>query len=324
MISNICSASLLLAFLLIWKWDQKKTKSEMVKLSAAGEFKTMTINDRDCTIHYYFKSPHNCSSQDNQKLFVFVHGLGGQLHQFLNLISSLESKHGCLAFDLPGHGFSQVSLDPNSYRLDTFVKILHEMVDFARARSKAQKIILVGHSYGCQIIAVAAYEKRIHDLYHLVMIAPKAFISNMELSKLKYLPFAPILVLEFLRWLDKVGGISSVSVSRMVSKNASKSIRQMQLSYNCHTPSIAIKYTLLGMRQITSPPSNLYEYLANTPTFLVSPLDDQTCPHSRNGQQIINWMHLNESSYLTLKKTGHSVMLERPNEVATVFKSLFS
>jgi hypothetical protein len=42
--------------------------------------------------------------------------------------------------------------------------------------------MILGHRYGCQIITVAAYEKRIHDLYHLAMIASKAFISSMEVS----------------------------------------------------------------------------------------------------------------------------------------------
>jgi pyruvate dehydrogenase E2 component (dihydrolipoamide acetyltransferase) len=81
---------------------------------------------------------------------LFVHGFGGDLHNWLFNIDAIGEKHPVIALDLPGHGQSEVNLPGAGVAaLADFVSHFMDVIDVAQAH-------LVGHSVGGAIAAQLA------------------------------------------------------------------------------------------------------------------------------------------------------------------------
>jgi pimeloyl-ACP methyl ester carboxylesterase len=97
---------------------------------------------------------------------VFVHGFGGNRHFFDAQLSHVEDRARVIAYDQRGCGES--SLAPRKkYDLDTLVQDLAVILDLTRA----DQAILVGHSFGADVVAryAALHPERVAAL---VLIDP--------------------------------------------------------------------------------------------------------------------------------------------------------
>jgi pimeloyl-ACP methyl ester carboxylesterase len=99
---------------------------------------------------------------DEEPTLVFVHGFGCSLEDWKAQLEALSARFRCVALDLPGHGGSEMPVEPTMVALGTAVNV-------AKRQSGARQVILVGHSLGCKVIR-EAYWQSSSDVVGIVLI----------------------------------------------------------------------------------------------------------------------------------------------------------
>lgn len=121
-------------------------------------------------------SPLNVVRRGTGKPLLLLHGLGGNIASWGDLIDVLAKTNAVIAVDLPGHGASPVTPDARTFR-----GIADAIADFIQAEDIAG-IDCVGHSLGGRI----ALEMARRDLVGaMVALAPGGFWSAGESRFLK-------------------------------------------------------------------------------------------------------------------------------------------
>ncbi len=96
--------------------------------------------------HYgniYYK--HNTSLGSNKYKLLLIHGLGGTVNSFKNLINVLPSNIEIYAIDLLGHGRSD---KPNlNYNINIQSRVLNDFIK----KTKFNNFYIFGHSYGAHV-----------------------------------------------------------------------------------------------------------------------------------------------------------------------------
>lgn len=204
---------------------------------------------------FYHKHAHADKLPPDLPLLVFVHGLGGTISQFGPLLNSLVTVASCLAIDLPGCGGSEFSSrNPEAYTPESLAELIHCAIERFRDRDIDQKVILIGHSYGCVLAAhLASNNSPLSELcssYTIAMVAICPLgrsLCQSELRDIKRMSWAPTPVLTAIRLWDRWGGINSASVTRMAGENADEETRKLQLRFNEQSQSDVWRMMLVGM-----------------------------------------------------------------------------
>ncbi|KAK4554184.1 hypothetical protein LTR86_008711 [Recurvomyces mirabilis] len=205
-----------------------------------------------------FYSPHAQAAKlpKDLPLLVFLHGLGGNATQFAPLLTSLVNVAPCLAIDLPGCGQSDFQPDDAAaYTTSAFAELVYAAIEKFRDAESNQQVILVGHSMGCSIAALLAsstspLRETLKCEYVIGMIAlnPRAgpFTSKeaRAVSRLKYLPVAAF---DLMRMWDRMGGVDSASITRMVGEGADAETRKLQQRFNEQSQSAVFLRFIAGM-----------------------------------------------------------------------------
>lgn len=173
-------------------------------------------------------------------LLVFIHGLGGSVAQFGSLLTNLVNVGPCLAVDLPGCGLSDFAPQNwDAYGLDHFVHLIASAINQHLDVSNNQKVILIGHSMGCSIATLLASKgSPLHTpirerIIGMVALCPRATsLSEAERRQARIASYMPVPAFDFLRMLDRRGGVESASVVRFVGKQADLETRRQQLRFN--------------------------------------------------------------------------------------------
>jgi len=103
---------------------------------------------------------------------VLIHGNPGSFHDYtLAVVEQLSQSYHVLAFDRPGHGFSE-----RHDSVQTTVEVQARIIREALHELGIEQPVLVGHSWGGSLVlaAAAAYE---NDLSGIVLLAPAAYPS---------------------------------------------------------------------------------------------------------------------------------------------------
>ena len=109
---------------------------------------------------------------------VLVHGADGVLQDFpAPLVERLAAEHRVIAFDRPGHGYSD-PVRPGTPPLAVQADSLREAV----ARLGAERPIVIGHSYGGALALRWALDHP-GELRALVLVAPAAYFAWPQWSK---------------------------------------------------------------------------------------------------------------------------------------------
>jgi pimeloyl-ACP methyl ester carboxylesterase len=165
-----------------------------------------------------------------------------------------------LAVDFLGHGQSSLGLSSDSYKLGEVVNTLEDLIRIFPHR----QYTLICHSYGCiQGVSLANLSLPIAAL---VLIAPKADVTSRLVKQARILRWIPSFVLDIFRFFDKLGGVQSKSVCRMVASDAPDHIKRLQLAYNGATPSSVIRSMVLGMQLFGE---KQYQAIKHMPVLLV-------------------------------------------------------
>ncbi|RMD41291.1 hypothetical protein DV735_g3817, partial [Chaetothyriales sp. CBS 134920] len=173
-------------------------------------------------------------------LLVFVHGLGGSLEQFGPLLGSLVNVGPCFGIELAGHGKS--AFDPDDYGAYTFdasVDLWQTAIASICREHGHDKVVLIGHSMGCSLSAALAAATtaqagpRDFNVVGVAAICPMANPpSQSQTKQFRRFLSLPDFVLNAFRFLDKIGGVESKSVTRFVGTGADLSLRKAQLYFN--------------------------------------------------------------------------------------------
>ena len=209
--------------------------------------------------------------------FLFIHGLGGQLAQFAHQIRHLSQYGTVFAVDIVGHGQSTVSANPGDYAAAVIARdIVAAFVQKTRLDA-FNKIILVGHSYGCPLavrVANALSDEAFLTPSAMVLLAPSASMSSKFQQLQSLLGKTPLPLVYLLRFFDSFNGLFSASVSRLYHK-PSFADRIRQLRWNSTTPSFVIKSTVLNA---SLPSQAEYSHL-KLPVLLIYGLHDSVTPY---------------------------------------------
>ncbi|MBE9608639.1 alpha/beta fold hydrolase [Chitinilyticum piscinae] len=100
---------------------------------------------------------------------LLIHGAGTWLNSFRDTIPALAQQHAVYAFDMPGHGYTQVQQPPERYDLPLMAEAIREYLD----QQHLEKVSLVGHSFGggWALYFAQRYPERVEKL---VLLAPRA------------------------------------------------------------------------------------------------------------------------------------------------------
>lgn len=218
-------------------------------------------------------------------ILVFVHGFGGQMSQFEPLMALLSQCLEIISLDLPGFGDSRLEFNSNctlshisvqdQQRISQSIKnMAHDdfssdsiatiVVEFIKQTTPPnKKIVLVGHSMGCNIATRVAQKLPTNSVEGLILLSPATFIDDINdnykpqsshwsllatLSKLGHLVSFPLFLNYFRIW-DRLEGLYSASVVRQLGDisqnhpNTNLYIKLRQLRWNLDiNTSIILKY----------------------------------------------------------------------------------
>jgi pimeloyl-ACP methyl ester carboxylesterase len=308
---EIRAAAVLVAISFVISLFMMYTSPRRIPMLGAMEEIETENDETSRIIHVYFKE----SSLTDAPLLVFLHGMGGQLAQFQHQFQDLEKKSfAILALDLPGHGFSLPSSGndtPENFTRSAFCSMARNIIE--KKIRKDQRIILVGHSYGCQI-AVKLMSMISSHVSGVVLLAPKAQFTETEVKHMQAIKNLPLFVLNLLRFVDKFGGIHSISVKRMLTKSATKEMKELQLAFNATTPTLVVRNTILGMT-VFGPEDYSELKRLQVPTLVIGADEDVVTPLSKNVNLVVEWTGV-PPSRVKFVKTGHNLMLEEPNLIS--------
>jgi pimeloyl-ACP methyl ester carboxylesterase len=109
-------------------------------------------------------------SGSGEPAVVLLHGMACLHAHMLPVMSHLESRHRCVAFDLRGHGASDAPRD--AYAMDDFLADLDALID----ELDLGRPILIGHSFGGSI--ALAYTDRYPDRARALVLLDSGMRAN--------------------------------------------------------------------------------------------------------------------------------------------------
>ncbi|KAI5367754.1 Putative tyrosine-specific protein phosphatase [Septoria linicola] len=268
-------------------------------------------------------------------LFVLMHGLGGSAAQFAPLLNSLTRIAPCLAIDLPGCGLSAFEPDDiTAYTTTAFAELLFAAIQEHRNKEVDQKVVLIGHSMGCSIAALLASSSS--SLQHLcsdiiisvVAICPRSrTVSETELRGIQRINYLPSFVFDLIRMADRRGGVESLSVSRVIGKEADLETKKLQLRFNQQSKSAVFQKitTALAYQETKAAKQGEESVLGRRiwngmkiPLFLVAAEDDKLAPPAEV-EQIQEWLTTTRHDSVTNKPAAtHSSGLASPDPDSTL------
>lgn len=120
-------------------------------------------------------------------------------------------------------------------------------------RYKSEDTVVICHSYGCTIgthlySRLEASEALNNSIKAMVMIGPKAVITEHERKGRAQLTKTPDWVVDFARKLDRMGGIHSKSVNRLLHASAGDDLRRKQLRWNKASRTFVLRRLMAGLQ----------------------------------------------------------------------------
>ncbi|CAR28658.1 hypothetical protein ZYGR_0U00160 [Zygosaccharomyces rouxii] len=313
---------------IVGEYDDGPTLSKTIRgIGAEKDFNTRFIADRAECVDVRGKKIrvcHNCQdSSQVHELFLFIHGLGGELEQFeplLRLVDAMDQRF--LALDLPGFGKSD---EWDEYPMLKVVETIEEIA----AKFNAAKIVLVGHSMGCYLTShfYEAYHK-VHSINRIVLLSPpKRVLYELQGNVVQWgiwfgykLPW----LFDFYRsWFDQSKGLASSGIRGFFSNDTITTIQTYrklwQFHNNVQIKSRTIFGYLSGWQPIQWDKLNQIWNVTATTLVVMCGDRDAVTPISA-AQEIVESLpeHM-EKKLVTIPDCGHHVCFDTPGETCRLF-----
>lgn len=240
------------------------------------------------SINTFFRPTNN----KTLPLIVFIHGLGGNLTQFVHLIHTptlnTQKNYAVLAIDLPGCGASALEpQDWSAYSLPNLSLLTEHII--TQHRNENQPVILIAHSLGSSIAALIASRSAPY-ISAFIAICPRSEpLTANQKSQLRYLAYLPVPLFDLYRFFDRRGGLQSASVERYVGAAADDATRRLQLAFNAQSRSGTVlrMLTALASEQGGLPGRDVWTSI-EVPVLCIAGAADVICP-PRNAELIREW-----------------------------------
>ncbi|CCE65513.1 hypothetical protein TPHA_0L01600 [Tetrapisispora phaffii CBS 4417] len=286
---------------------------------------------------------HNLKEQSSiDEIYIFIHGLGGSLEQFLPLLKLTDlSNKSFIAVDLPGFGQSEFNDEYNiaNYSMSSIIGFLKSQV-FSRYLTTNTKIILTGHSMGCYL-ALHFYQqyKTEYQIQKIVLLAPpnphetRLDKSNYSTRFIIRTMFSWSWIFDFYRKrFDQSKGLQSSGIKSffhdisfdIIPENVQNIyLRLLQFSHNIQIKSKSLMGYLYGWDPIDW---NKIVKLANEDTNLESVIalcgvNDMITPleYSRTIINKFKNSNLQIVGTIEIEDCSHNLSFDNPTKVATAF-----
>ena len=245
-------------------------------------------------------------------VIIFIHGLGSYLPAWRKNIDSLKSDYRCIAIDLPGYGKS--SKLPHSGKMTYYASVVKEFAD----KLGLKEVTLAGHSMGGQISMIAGLNYP--DLVkNIILIAPAGFEKFTEGQKQW---FRNVMTLEGVKntMAEDIQTNLAVNFYNMpddaefmiIDRIAMRSADDFE--HYCY----AVVQSVNGM--VDEPVIDLLPKISQ-PTLIIFGEHDNLIPNRflnpGKTKKIadIGKSKIPDSQLIMLKKAGHFVQFEKPEEV---------
>ena len=120
------------------------------------------------------KKPDMRITGAGEPTLLFVHGYACAHDNWDRQLDALSANFHCIALDLPGHGQSPI---PDTVS----VGVLAEAVSSVKERVGGNKVVLVGHSMGCRVVA-EAYRQSPDKVVGLVFVDGSRFTGDPDVA----------------------------------------------------------------------------------------------------------------------------------------------
>lgn len=246
------------------------------------------------------------------KPIIFLHGLGGRSMTFYHQVVALRKHYRCITLDLRGFGESTRLSDNHPCSIMTFVDDLKKVIE--QLQLEKEKIILAGHSLGGMIALQFAisYPEQVEKL---VIICSASSIKHSKLSSFGMALFPKaesLLKRESLK-------ITYATKLNIYYKSATKELVDWLIGEAKKADENIIKTMSRVAQEIRR--WNIDDELPkiNIPTLIFRGEKDMLI--SKSSTDFL-YKKIPNSKYVTIKKTGHCPLFEKPkifNEVLINF-----
>ena len=287
-------------------------------------------------------------------IFVFVHGLGGQMSNFEPLMGLLSQCLEVMSIDLPGFGIlrrqrgrsitdylteEQAKLD-SSWRLmlwedfetDKLVEILQAWINQRVPSNK--KIVLIGHLMGTHLVIKLAAKLEENKVEGMILLSPPPLAENNTSVKvhlpltIKLFSYVPK-VFDIFRVWDRIKGLRLHLVLRQLTSTTLLLTRLRQFRWNLDVDSPVVLRYMQGFRKATydelALATSRYNDSGSTPnttnqkTLILCGADDVITP-SKYSRQAAEWLNTRArreiSTFIEILQAGHSLLLNKPEFVS--------
>ncbi|KAL2315141.1 Abhydrolase domain-containing protein C57A10.08c [Schizosaccharomyces pombe] len=253
---------------------------------------------------------HNLAKQE---VFVFLHGLGGQMSQFQKVMSYFPPTACLFSFDYWGCGLSRQAF-PNQRigsvdQLTTkgLSKLTYKVLE--KLFPENTQFILIGHSMGATIASRVSKMLQTRCTA-LLLLNPKIRFTSKEISMIVRLRKTPNAFISLYRLLDRFHGLRSSSVTRSLSKNIKgdgDAVRAQLWLWNRQSNTKIWKTMLMGLEELLEPGFHF-------PKCPILILFGEFDPVSSLKDKVFFQDYPGNYTFKEID-TGHCSMLEQPSEV---------
>lgn len=278
---------------------------------------------------------HNLGeANDDENIFLLIHGLGGNLEQFeplLKLIDENNKKFLCL--DLPGFGKSD---EWDKYPMIDVIDVIHEVVCMFGGEHH-RSLTIIGHSMGCYI-SLHFYQiyASIYLINKIILLSPPRRTVD-QLAKNNYLIQLGLLagyklpwIFDLYRgWFDQYKGLASSGIKQFFYRHGdiTNQYRKLwQFHNNVKIKSRSIFGYLLGWESIKWDKVcvELTDSKEETTVLIMCGDKDIVTPIEYSEGIYESLTGVVKKKLIVLIDCGHNVCFDNPEEVCTkIYKYLF-
>lgn len=294
---------------------------------------------------------HNLSktlaTTNKNNLYIYIHGLGGFLDQFLPLLKLTDLYHlPFLAIDLFGFGQSD-ELDQYNMSdiVDQLNNIIHKILAHFQVDDKTIRMHLVGHSMGCYL-SLHFLTKYINQwsISDLILLAPPSpnvtHLDKQELltqTILKFLYKVPWIFTFYREWFDQNKGLKSSGINKFFhqfdpkednDKNLSlRYLRLFQYYNNIQIKSKTILGYLLGWEPLNWEQINgIVEKVNIGVTIFCGELDTVTDINEcglKMKESFNTVSHEQQIELVIIPNCAHNITFDAPKQICKFFADKF-
>lgn len=299
--------------LILGQISAQSTYSNLQRVSSFQElsypFETkFAVLSNDISIAYFDEG-----NEPERETIIFIHGLGSYAPAWKNNLKSLSNSNRCIAIDLPGYGKS--SKDDYPVSLSYYAKIIFEFADSLGIEA----FHLAGHSMGAQISIVATLTNP-ERIKSLILVSPAGIETFTEGEKewFRTAITAKNVMLTPLDQIEKNIGHNFYRMPKearfMITDRYAMTGAGEEFQWYCN----AIPKCVSAM--VDEPVIRDLPNITQR-TLIIMGEADQLIPnrylHGRSTRSIAEKGHqlIPNSEMRMVKKAGHFVMFEKPEEV---------